>query len=1215
MMEKAKKITPTQASKLQQHILENKGTYKNGVPEVIRKARVEMGMDKTEISTEKLSPKKAMEKNPEQYESVVIGQNEVLRDRVSKYDKDVTRVEDVEIKKANEAEYSKKNDINEKNIKELREISEMSYNEMSPAQRELVYNRGERSQRGLFSLADNGSVIYINPKTGKKTTFTHEWTHRMEGDIRKNNPKLFKEIEEVFGRKKKAWGREDSEHLASKVEEHYKQNEFKNPKEKALIEKIMGGKVSQDILSSPYTGKPVKQEYNKVLGKKRKLEEARVKNRDKKRLRDAEKLKKEKEVKVDEVKTEVDKEPVTKTVEPKKERELKGSLDRTPKSKKERDLMKPLKSSDLYAQTDKIELKEMPRKTTETWNKRTGDDIIVDKYKTPKEDGEHTSIIVAEAHNIIKKEGVEKVKKYLLKKEQYGDIDNKISKILSTKLLKTDFAEGSKLVRKLAEKGTDIGRAMQALDFMVDNRISKNNVADFLTHIENMVLKQWKDPAKFRAALKKKTGKETIFTEENYLKFEKAAEKLDALPNESPYEQRHRDRVEQGILNDIGKNLPKTAGSKASSFQVIMQLMNAKTLIRNYLGNQGFYATETGSQAMMGGYLDSAMRYFTGIDSFKTVKRGKGDELFSGAEEKKWSSMKRKDGKFTMERKDGKFTMGEHLNEMIEFNVDNMTKYVKSFLGKKGMDELTKMGLNPKHQAGKFDIATARTFEGDKGLISKGLHHAEKQLKRLLLGPDRKAFVRTFEKSMKQQVEAYNMNLGKGVKKLTEPTSEMAVEAYQDGLHSTFQDMNVISKMSTKLKRVLNENIQFKGYGLGELIMKYPKTPANLIHRAFEYSPGGLVNGMLKARKAIKMIKGMQSRGELILDSVEGKANMVKAMGQQRTAVKKLVRGVTGTGLSLLGYALFNNDIITAGKTDDKKKTALLQALGIRNYSYKGVVSLDWLQPIIDPILVGADLAQIIKGSNDMEEASAFGMVTLGLSNYIDVMSESIEGQGVLKGVKTMFGKGSMKDGFIDIMKQAPASFFPTLLSQLRYAVDPKLREVYKKDETGLDKIGSTMLRMVVNKLPISGLLDARKTVTGEDMSTLPLGTNSTADYALNALFAFASPAIIQANRKDEDLEWVLNNHKTMKNSRSVFSDKRYMKDIRYKKKKYEVTPEMREQYMKAQWKDSQPKIQALSKSRSFAKKSYNERLRILQKIYSDARKRAIAEVVKGIKK
>ena len=251
-----------------------------------------------------------------------------------------------------------------------------------------------------------------------------------------------------------------------------------------------------------------------------------------------------------------------------------------------------------------------------------------------------------------------------------------------------------------------------------------------------------------------------------------------------------------------------------------------------------------------------------------------------------------------------------------------------------------------------------------------------------------------------------------------------------------------------------------------------------------------------------------------------------------------------------------------------------------------------------------------------MEEASALGMAGLAISNYIDVMSESIEGQGVLKGVKTMFGKGSMKDGFIDIMKQAPASFFPTLLSQLRYAVDPKLREVYKKDETGLDKFFSTMVRMVANKLPIaSGELDARKTITGEDMSTLPLGTNSTADYVLNAIFAFASPAIIQANRKDEDLEWVLNNHKAMKNSRDVWSDKRYMKDIRYKKKKYEVTPEMREQYMKAQWKDSQPKIEALRKSRSFAKKSYNERLRILQKIYSDARKRAIAEVAKSIKK
>jgi hypothetical protein len=74
------------------------------------------------------------------------------------------------------------------------------------------------------------------------------------------------------------------------------------------------------------------------------------------------------------------------------------------------------------------------------------------------------------------------------------------------------------------------------------------------------------------------------------------------------------------------------------------------------------------------------------------------------------------------------------------------------------------------------------------------------------------------------------------------------------GKYVTFQDNTPLSNLLTKGKQGLNYvstkaitlgTKPTKDFGLGDLILKYPKTPGNLIMRALEYSPAGVIRGGL----------------------------------------------------------------------------------------------------------------------------------------------------------------------------------------------------------------------------------------------------------------------------------------------------------------------------------------------------------------------------------
>ena len=190
-------------------------------------------------------------------------------------------------------------------------------------------------------------------------------------------------------------------------------------------------------------------------------------------------------------------------------------------------------------------------------------------------------------------------------------------------------------------------------------------------------------------------------------------------------------------------------------------------------------------------------------------------------------------------------------------------------------------------------------------------------------------------------------------RKTVESAQSYAINQAQE---ATFRDSNAFSNWVSKIGR--RKDTPWYGRLISAGIQPFRKTPANVLLRAEEYSPLGIVN---TAVKAIQMARGSENvSGSDIVDS--------------------LAKSITGSGLLALGYGLskgFLDDAIEkltggaissvklVGKRDDEQDTLEgAQSYAIEVTDADGTVhsyTIDWLSPSAIPMLMGAVMREEIE--------------------------------------------------------------------------------------------------------------------------------------------------------------------------------------------------------------------------------------------------------------
>lgn len=330
-------------------------------------------------------------------------------------------------------------------------------------------------------------------------------------------------------------------------------------------------------------------------------------------------------------------------------------------------------------------------------------------------------------------------------------------------------------------------------------------------------------------------------------------------------------------------------------------------------------------------------------------------------------------------------------------------------------------GIDTAGRGTQFDLPS-RTFR--KGFLDK----AEKALNIELRATDRAAYNATYLESLDNQMRAARLNGSK----ITKPTPEMMQVAGEEGLYRTFQDKSLIARYLSGSKKLLNFN---RSFGVGDLVLKYPKTPGNLVAKGLDYSPVGFAKAIFQAVRSTNSAQGFN----------------------QRQFVQSLGRATNGTGLIAGGYALAKAGVLTGKPDSDSDIGATRRATGNSPFNLNisalkrlangedtkprngdKLVSYDWFQPLAIQIGMGANIALNRGKPAEQQVAGLFDTALEGLQAGVDTITDQPVIRQYSDFQKTAGNPnlGGISRALANAALGAPASFTPGLLNQIAQYTD-----------------------------------------------------------------------------------------------------------------------------------------------------------------------------------
>ena len=458
---------------------------------------------------------------------------------------------------------------------------------------------------------------------------------------------------------------------------------------------------------------------------------------------------------------------------------------------------------------------------------------------------------------------------------------------------------------------------------------------------------------------------------------------MDIMKKVSTMEDGYNKRVELAKIQKIMTDkLPPAKGAGIKSWMRISMLFNPKTQVRNVAGNA----------------VIAPVNVFS--------------DLFASMADKVIGS------------KTGYRTTG----------VTNIQNYVKGF--KEGLYQSYndfKQGINTRNIEGnRFEISEGKSFN-DNTAIGKSLNKVDSLLSFMLDAGDRAFYEATFVNSINNQLVLNNT---------TNVTQDMIDIATQEALSRTWQDNNNYTRFVLGVRKELNRiHVPGKeGYGLGDVLIPFAKTPANLTKAIVDYSPAGLVNTLLKGYRLRNAIETGQFTPRM-----------------QHDFVQSLGKATAGTMLYAAGYALAKAGIISGESDDDKDvRDFMRNTLGVNSYSIKigdKSFSYDWAQPIAAPLSMMANLVQKQKENENLAET-----VTSVLDTGLNVIFE----QSFLTSISDVLSEpGEIGTKIGDQLLDLPARAVPTLMKQIVDLTDGTQRQIFEHG-----KPIQSMINSVKAKIP-----------------------------------------------------------------------------------------------------------------------------------------------------
>ena len=534
----------------------------------------------------------------------------------------------------------------------------------------------------------------------------------------------------------------------------------------------------------------------------------------------------------------------------------------------------------------------------------------------------------------------------------------------------TDVAEGWILLKQYADNGdydsmVEVAKKMREIGTTAGQTVQAFNIMERMTP-EGMVKYAQSELSEAYDKMVKNKSKEWIdkYRKDFDLKPDEVKFIMDTMQEVQNMEDGYDKRVKLAEIQKLMTDkLPPEKGAKIRSWMRISMLFNPKTQVRNVAGNA----------------------LIMPVNSFGDLFSSYADKLIA--------------------KKTGVRTTGTT-------NVKAMLKGIK-----KGAYEATndyKKGINTKDMEGnRFEISDGKSFS-EKNLMGRTLNRTESLLNYVMDVGDRVFSEAAFENSLQNQLVLNNT---------TEITQEMIDIAHQEALSRTWNDNNNYTRFVLGVRKGLNK-LNVNGYGLGDVLIPFAKTPANLTKAIVDYSPAGLIS---------TINKGINLKRSL--------ANGQYTATMQHEFVQSLGKATAGTMLYILGIALAKAGI-TSGDSDDDKDTAnfLKNTLGINSYSIKiggKSFTYDWAQPLAAPLSITAN---VVNSKSSDSKALLEGIV-----GSLDSAGSILLEQSFLQSINDVLNDNDgVVSGIINEILELPARAVPTFSKQIADLVDGTQRTSFE---------------------------------------------------------------------------------------------------------------------------------------------------------------------------
>lgn len=235
-------------------------------------------------------------------------------------------------------------------------------------------------------------------------------------------------------------------------------------------------------------------------------------------------------------------------------------------------------------------------------------------------------------------------------------------------------------------------------------------------------------------------------------------------------------------------------------------------------------------------------------------------------------------------------------------------------------------------------------------------------------------------------------------------TADMIAQATQDAMKATYKDDNAWTQLFSSIHKL---------GGVGEVVMPFTKTPANMVARSLDYSPVGLAKGL----------KDFYTKG-----------------GNPAEYIDEIAKGLTGSAGIALGAALYKSGVLTGAESDNANKRAFDKQNGFLPFAIhvpgtNVYYRISDFQPSMMSIITGAAWAQAASGDETPEQAAKGAVVAF---------TNTLADNSNLSNIGDLFGNyDGLGGGLWDAALGLPQSMVPSLSNAVAKTTDTTVRNPY----------------------------------------------------------------------------------------------------------------------------------------------------------------------------